>query len=164
MRRLLAFGFAIFLTGCGETPVAEIEIPPDWAWHGFGFQSSDFRVAVPANFEILPPKFQNLFVARAQTETFLVTSANGFAPDLTQKIAAENQSEFLAFELISISENQIRFRAKIEAEKPKLEFWQKIIALENSPNFLLGSCSFHPELDSDATCAQIISTFSPTPK
>lgn len=152
MRKFLLIGFSVFLTGCfGSTSISEYDTKK------FKISFSTFETIIPKEWMNIDPnnKKNEIMVAQKNDQNFIILHQDKFHNDLPSMIIENLEHSFFSFKLLDQKDLEWRFQGKVSTENPTREFYQKIVPIPNSTQFLLGSCSFEPFEDRTSDCEQI---------
>jgi hypothetical protein len=158
MTKKLALLLAFIISGCGaNTEIGSEAAPP--INHNFQVDNRDWRLTLPADWEVLEPETQVPFLARKGSENIAILERDVTNTDPVEQIIKSAESQFFAFQLNNQDANQWEFTGQPGPTNTPRTFWQKIIPIQNTRKFLLGSCSQIAESPMGSECAAILNSW-----
>ncbi len=160
MRRLfvLLIGFVILGCGGGGTPTHSLN-PTD----AFKVGDTQWELELNENWQKIsaPEGFNTVFLAQSGVQNFVILQEQGATENLALDILTKASENFIEFEEVNLNEktNTFRFRGKTDHGSVFREFVQKVFVIPETNAFLLGSCSWEPNIASSADCLNLVDSW-----
>ncbi len=152
MQKIFLILSLFILTGCGSdsTPLEKQQAK-------FKIRNTTFSVEIPKDWSSIPLKYPDeVFVAGHGDTNFIILQKNGYQQNMKDVIINDLKNNLFSFSLLAQSENQWQFLGKLSARTSRREFFQKIIPITGTTQYLWGSCSADYFEGLDSECSSIL--------
>ena len=158
MTKYLALLLGLILVGCGGSDDLNSDTIPT-VKHEFIVDKRNWQITLPGDWEVLEPENQVPFLARKGSENIAILERDITNTDPAEQIITSAENQFFAYTLNTRSGNEWQFTGQPGPTNTPRTFWQKIIPIQNTRKFLLGSCSQISDTPSGSSCAAIINSW-----
>lgn len=137
MQKILLIATLFILTGCGsDTATTETNQTK------FKIGNTTLSTEVPKHWTNIPLKnADEVFIAESGNTNFIILRKNGYTENIKNTILNDLKENLFSFSLQAQSEHQWQFLGKLSARTPQRDFYQKIIPIAGTSQYLWGSCS-----------------------
>lgn len=155
----MVLGF--FLLGCGSG--SDTVLPPTDPTDAFRVGDTTWGLELPDTWQRVssPEGFETVFLAQKESQNFVILQEQGTTENLAVSILTKAQENFIEFEEIYLNDktDTFRFRGKTALDSPAREYIQKVFLIPRTEAFLIGSCSWEPDISSSGDCQDIIDSW-----
>ncbi len=148
--------FCVFLSGCfnGNDPES-INLQK------FKINNTTFEISLPRTWEILTPnnKKGEIILAQKNDQNIIITHQYNFSEKTPEIIINSLKKNLFSFKLLEKKEDIWLFEGKLSVKTLKRNFYQKIVLIPDSKEFLLGSCSSEVFENRKSDCNEILASF-----